>query len=540
MRIRLLLLFLLLATACDGTISGGARPLPQVDAASPFEFRVPTQIDRHTSLGLRRLDSVEYVNTVRDLLFVEASSLSLPKASLVLGLSNNQHVQHVSRGDLDSYMAAGDVAATQALSFVQLPVGCSMSTFSEACFDRWAPSFLERAMRHGDIDVAPFRRLFLSVEAEEGGREALRAVLQAVLISPSFLYRFETNDENGHLDDYAIATRLSYLTWSSMPDAELLAAAKAGVLQQPDARRAEATRLLADPRARDGAVHFVSEWLGTQAQIAKKGADILEGLDLTTLQTDLEAEQRAFVNEALLGPTGSVDTLLTAQWNYVSPNGARIMGLAGRDTLMRVDLSGKSRRGILTQPLLIAAHAKESGYSAVQLGRFTRERLLCQHIAPPPPGTDTTLPNDASTAGLGYREKLTKKTQNQPCLGCHAMLNPPGFAYMSYDPIGRHLEKDSRGVPFDSTGTLSGLQEKELPFTDLVSLVDQLSSTADVRGCFAERSIERAFGRTFSNADARLYTSLTEHLMRSNGQFASFITTLVTSPEFASAGPQEP
>lgn len=535
LRVRFTLLLSTALLACEAKISSPPAPV-----TPPFQLALPRQLDRHTALGLRRLDTLEYINTVRDLMFVDASAMSLPQASLVVGLSNNQHVQQVSRGDLDSYFSAADSVATQALPLMQLPQGCAPDTFTETCFDAWAPAFLERALRTGQPDAAPYRALFTSVKAEEGARVALHAVLQAVLVTPSFLYRFETPDADGHLDDWAIASRLSYLVWSSGPDDALLADARAGALVRTDGRQAALTRMLADPRAKDGAVHFVAEWLGSHGQVSKKGADVLAGLDVATLQSDLEAEQGALVNEALLAPSGSVDTLLTARFGYVSPNGARILGLPAVNSLTRVDLTGLPRRGILTSPLLVASHAKESGYSVVQLGRFTRERLLCQEIPPPPPGTDTTLPDDETTVGLGYREKLTKKTGNQPCINCHQLLNPPGFAYLNYDPLGRYLEKDSRGTAFDTTGKLTGLQQDEIPFQSLTHLIDELVVTYDVRSCFVQRSIERTFGRTFAYSDDRLYRSLTEQLMASHGNFAQFMNALVGSDELATAGPRDP
>lgn len=296
--------------------------------------------------------------------------------------------------------------------------------------------------------------------ADEGPREGLRAVRQAVLISPSFLYRFETPNAKGQLDAYAIASRLSYLVWGTSPDLQLLVAARAGELSDATARQSQLTRMLESPRAQDGTVHFVSEWLGTSAQLSKKDASITAGLSMPTLQSDLESEQRAFINEALLGSDGSLDSLLTARFNFVSSNGARILGLPEVTSLTRVDLSDQPRRGILTQPLLIAAHAKEAGYSVVQMGKFLREKLLCTQIPGPPPGTDTTLPPDASTAHLSYRERLTLKTQQEPCASCHRLMNPPGFAYLSFDPIGCALSSDAAGKPLDTSGTLIELRSQ--------------------------------------------------------------------------------
>ncbi len=519
--------------ACQGSIVSAPR------APTDEQLTTPAPDAFHTTLGLRRLSKVEYTNTIRDQLQVDASALALPEASAVFGLTNDQHVQQVSRGDLDTYLAAADAISAQALPSLTLPAGCTAATFTDDCFDRWAPDYLTLTFRRPatDVEVARQKALFDSVQADEGPQEALRAVVQAVLVSPSFLYRFELPDATGGLDGYAVASRLSYLTWSSAPDRALLA--QAGDLNDSTVLAATLETLLRDPRAEGGAVHFVSEWLGTTTQVVRKGADVTAGLDLGTLQADLEAEQRATVREALLAQGGSLQTLLTARWGFVSPSGAKILGLPAVTSLTRVDFSGLPRRGLLTSPLLIAAHAKESGFSAVQLGRFVRERLACQILQPPPPGTDTTLPPDTGGVTLSYREKLTQKTAALPCSGCHQLINPPGFAYLGYDPIGRFHQNDSQGVAFDTSGTFTNLKAP-FDFADAPSMIDQLATTREVEACFARRAIEHTFGRTIDPGDVELYRDLVGALAQGDGSYRAFLATLVRSPRFTAAGPGAP
>jgi Protein of unknown function (DUF1592)/Protein of unknown function (DUF1588)/Protein of unknown function (DUF1595)/Protein of unknown function (DUF1585)/Protein of unknown function (DUF1587) len=506
----------------------------------------PAILDLHTAIGVRRLSKLEYGNTIRDLLGVEGAELGLSDDQKVDFLSNNAHAKQLGLAELATFSLAAQDAATAALPSLALGDTCTPATADVACVEAWLPGFLRRAFRRPATtdEVARYRDLFAArLAAGDPVDESVRLVVEATLLSPYFLYRPELGTagpgEPGPLAPYEIASRLSYLLWATMPDDVLLDAAEAELLTDTVGVTAQVERMLADPRVEVGVVRFVSEWLGTDtAQVIKKAAEVTEGLP-PTLQQDLEQETRRFVYDAMLGAKPSLNTLLTSTRTYANETVASIYGVPGitGPEFRAVELDPEVRRGILTQPLLLAAHTKESGFSVVQMGRFVRERLLCQTVPPPPPGVDTTIDPSPENAGLTYRETLVKLTGESPCSACHQLLNAPGFAYMAYDSIGRVMTEDLLGRPLETDGVLADLDGRDEGFDDLVELADLIADSQAVRGCFARRYIEYAFGRTIAPEDVPLYHRLAEGLESGDGDFPAFIAALVLSDEFASTGP---
>jgi hypothetical protein len=501
--------------------------------------------DLHSAIGVRRLSKFEYGNTIRDLIGIAGAEASLTDDQKVEFLSNNAHAKQLGLAELEVLSRAAEDTSAAALPTLALGA-CTTELADRACVDAWLPSFLRRAFRRPPTtdELARYGGLFSArLDAGDPSAEAVRLVLEAVLMSPHFLYRPELGtagpDQPGPLAPFEIASRLSYLLWATMPDDALLDAAQAGDLDDAAGVSAQAERMIKDPRAQTGVVRFVSEWLGTDtAQVVKKAAEVTEGLP-PTLQQELEEETRRFVTEALLGASPSLTTLLTSTRTYANETVASIYGVPGvtGPEFRLVELDPATRRGILTQPLLLAAHTKESGFSVVQMGRFVRERLLCQTVPPPPPGIDTTIDETPENAGLTYREKLAQLTEGGSCIACHQLLNAPGFAYMAYDSIGRVMAEDLLGRPIEDHGTLTSIDESEVAFDDAVEMIDAIADSQAVRGCFAKRYVEYAFGRTLAPEDLALYHRLVDGLEAGDGDFPALVAALVLSEEFASTGP---
>jgi hypothetical protein len=523
--------------AADGSAPGGDDPRSPIVEPRPGDPRI---FGRNTALGVRRLTRFEYGRTIEDLLGIAGAEADLPEGERVEGLSNNAHVSKVGLGDLEILDRVSQKISTAALAKVKLE-GCTIDAPTDACVGTFVDDLLLRAFRRpaSAEEKARYVGLYAARKTEDGGKEAIRCVIEAVLMSPSFLYRGEVGRE-GRLDDYEVASRLSYMLWGTMPDAALFAAAKAGSLLDPAKLEVEVTRMIADPRAEAGIVHFAGEWLGFDAaQLARKGQDIVGGLP-ATLQKDLEGETARFVADALLGAKSSVRTLLTSTSTFANATVAGIYGVSGitGNEYRKIDLDPKTRRGILTQPLLLAAHTKESGFSVVQMGKFVRERLLCQEVQPPPPGVDTKLDESPETANLPFRERFSMHATNPACSSCHGFLDPPGYAYMAYDPIGRHRTADPAGRIFDTSGTLTQVDGASHPFADLPSMIDVLVESQEFHGCFTKIFLQHAFGRGLHESDLALFRSLRDGLIASNGSFVKFVVDLARARELVEPGPR--
>lgn len=544
---------LLLGIGCEG----------KEPAAGPPEIPVtaPALEDRNGAIGIRRLTRFEFGNTVADLLGVRGSERDLSSDDYVGFLSNNQHVMRVGYSDMEGYERASFRISTAALPNLVLPEGCALDAMTGDCAPRFLSEFLVRAFRRPPTqgELQRYVALFNAVAADAGSREAVRGTLQAVLLSPSFLYRRELGADDqgasgkspdfivgrevvaaGRLSSWEIASRLSYFLWGSMPDAELFQAARANALRTPEQLKAQVTRMLADSRAERGLRNVLWDWLGLyDADLAKKGSDVLLTVNAAGAQTALEEATRQYISETLIKQGGSFGALYTSQKTFINDTTAPLYNAVTNGTNLRPYTTDPTeRRGLFTQPLMLAAHTKESGYSVVQMGRFVRERLLCQHIPPPPPGVVTEIPETENDANKTYRQKFEHHASEPACRACHTVLDPPGYAFLSFDPVGRIKRNDPNGIPFDTTGELVNVDGGSVAFTDALTMVDAIAASVEAKACFARKFIEYAFGRSLAPADVPLYERAVRHL-HAGSDFHTFLTVVVSGPEFLLRGPDE-
>ncbi len=494
----------------------------------------------HTALGVRRLTRAEYGNTVADLLGVQAAEAGLPAEVRIATFSNNVHGLQVSQLAAQALTQAAEQISTQALPKLALPTGCKLATLTDSCVHTFLTSWLKRALRRAPsaAELSRYEALYQALKATAPSDEALRGVIESVLDSPSFLYRFEVGDAAGQLSGYEIANRLSYLTWASMPDDALLAAAERGDLSTASGRTAQLERLWADPKASRALRAFGREWLGvSSAAVSRKDASVLAGTG-DWLQPDLETEFNLLFDNQLFARTGSLPAFLAGQTTYVTPALARLYGLpapSSGTTAQAVSLKGTARRGVLTSGLMFVGHAKESGNSVPQLGRFVRQDVLCQLIPSPPP--DVVLTPPKPSPDRTYRQQFEALTGANPsCQGCHRFINPPGFAFLPFDPIGRHADVDTEGKPFDTASDFPSLDGVTVRVTDAADMAEKVAGSERARACFSRRLVEYTMGRTLAEADLPLQQALTT-VLKADSSLHAAVTAIVQSATFTQRGP---
>ena len=373
-------------------------------------------------------------------------------------------------------------------------------------------AFAERAWRRpvtaADVDplVAIVRqREKAAVDAglppAEAAHTAIKRGIQAVLCDPGFLYRQERGDA---LDDYEIASRLSYFLWSSMPDEKLLARAASGDLASPEARRAEAERLLGDPRSDMFVNEFLDGWLALNklGSMKPQGATGLEYLT-QDLEPAMRTETRLFFKR-LLRTNGPISDFLDSDyaivsrglaklygidWKQVEPQlGKPVEGLTPTDLesagatpsrgFVMVKLTDKRRGGLLGQASVLTLTANGVDTNPVIRGSWVLEHILGAPPSPPPPNIPVIEPDVRGTTTL--RQRLEKHRDNASCLACHRHIDPPGFALESFDIIGRWRGSSKEttggefgGVAFDDiTGFKAALLKQQPQFAR--SLVEKL------------------------------------------------------------------
>lgn len=266
---------------------------------------------------------------------------------------------------------------------------------------------------------------------------AMRQGYSAALTSTPFLYRMETP---GPLDDHALAARLSYFLWNSLPDAELLELADNGGLAQPDTIRAQARRLMEHPRFDRFIAEFLDHWLALD-QIEATTPDRRLYPEFRPFMADMMVmETRAYFRELMLG-NRPVWEVIDSDWGMLNQAVAELYGVEGVEGHQprRVELPADSPRGgILTQPALLKVTADGTSTSPVLRGVFILERLLGIHPSPPPPDISGVEPDVQGAVTI--RELLARHSEMASCAACHRQIDPPGFALEEFDPIGQWRE----------------------------------------------------------------------------------------------------
>jgi hypothetical protein len=290
-----------------------------------------------------------------------------------------------------------------------------------------------------DDDLKPFLTLVkLRLAEKDSFEQAVRVGLTAILSSPRFLF---LEEKPGKLDDFALASRLSYFFWSTMPDEELLTLAEQQKLSQPEVLRQQVERLLKDPKAAALATNFCGQWLSLrdiEATIPHYG--LYPEFD-KMLQVSMVKEAELFFTE-LLKNNLNLTNFVASDFSMLNGRLAQHYGIPGLEGLWefrKVPLPADSHRGgVLTMAAVLKVTADGTNTSPVKRGAWVLERLL--GTRPPPPPMDVPPLEPDIRGAKTLRERLAKHRSNAACASCHAKIDPPGFALESFDAIGNWRE----------------------------------------------------------------------------------------------------
>lgn len=302
--------------------------------------------------------------------------------------------------------------------------------------ERLLRDLLPRAFRRpvAEGEVRPYLALVeASLQSGQSFSESLRAGIKGVLVSPKFLY---LREPAGVLDDHALATRLSYFLWSTMPDETLLALARKGELRRPEVLRAQVERMLGDSRAVAFTENFTGQWLGLRNIEATTPDKQLYPEYEELLQWSSVRETHLFFDK-LLKENLSVRNFIDSDFAMLNGRLAKHYGIPGVDgvTFREVPLKPEYHRGgVLTHAGVLKVTANGTNTSPVLRGVWVLDRILGQPAPPPPANVPAIEPDIRGAATV--REQLARHREDPSCAGCHARIDPPGFALESYDVIG--------------------------------------------------------------------------------------------------------
>ena len=301
--------------------------------------------------------------------------------------------------------------------------------------ERVLRGFLPRAFRRpvSDAEVRRYLALHDAAAQDAGWVGGIKVALQAALCSPHFLY---LDAPAGPLDDFALASRLSYFLWSSMPDEEFSALAAKGQLRQPAMLRAQVERLLNDPKAAVFNESFTGQWLDLRKITATEPDTRLYPEWDELIEWSCAQETRRFFDE-VLNHDLSVTHFVQSDFAILNERLAthyNIPGVKGME-FRKVQLPPDSvRGGVLAQASVLKVTANGTTTSPVLRGVWVLERIIGQHVPPPPPGVPAIEPDIRGATTI--REQLAKHRNDTSCARCHAKIDPPGFALESFDVIG--------------------------------------------------------------------------------------------------------
>ena len=464
------------------------------------------------STRLARLTHRQYANTVRDLFGVTEDATSGFAPDALNGFAFDTSVDlHVDARLGPQYRESAEGLAERAVSDTALferVVGCAAS--DTACADSFIRNFGLRAFRRPlvDAEVVRFRALFdqgaTLVASGDAFRDGVRVVVEAMLQSPQFLYRTELgsaadSNELIALGGYEVASRLSYLIWDSMPDAALFELAAAGALGTPEAVKAAAERMLAEPRALEKKLSFHEQafQFGRFSRIAPD-SDTYPGLP-DDLVDRVQLASRRYVEEVVRNG-GGLREFLTAPYAFADAELAPLYGRSVEAGLARLDFATGERRGFLMQIGFLASNAYAIKTDPIHRGLFVLRHLLCRDIADPPAGASETPLPEVDVPPATTREEVTLLTSQATCLGCHLEINAPGFAFESFDAVGGARDTEN-GVAVDTSGELA-IDGQHFAFANAGELVERLADSAEARACYAAHYLEFAHGRDLAPQDS--------------------------------------
>ena len=419
---------------------------------------------------------------------------------------------------------------------------CHPATAAEEspCARKILTSLVRRAYRRPatETDLKPLMALYdFGRQDKESGSfdNGIEMALRGMLVTPDFLFRIEHDPAASapssvhRINDFELASRLSFFLWSSIPDEELLKLAEAGKLKDPKVLQQQTARMLDDPKSKAFIDNFSGQYLFIRnMETQKPDPDAFPEFD-NALRHDFEEETTLFFN-AMVRENRPVTQLLDGKFTFLNERLADFYGVPGihGSQFRRVEITDPRRGGILGQGSLLTVTSYPNRTSVVQRGKWVLENLLGTPPPPPPPNVPSLDPH-GKEGNLSMRQAMEAHRANPVCASCHSRMDPIGFALENYDGVGAWRDKDN-GAVIDASGKLPDGAAFDGP-NGLKSLL-LTQHRDDFISTFTQKLLTYALGRGVEASDLPAVRTIMRDAAKENDTIPALIDAIVRSPQF--------
>ena len=483
----------------------------------------------------RRLTADEYISTVRSTFDVDISEEArkqLPADLRADGFSNTSYNLNVDLEHIQAYSRL----ASQIVEKIDIKSFSKRFTNNQSFTDKSMANFLQ-SMGHwvlrgplDDDELVIYRGITTSAVA--GGTSyynSVKLVLEAMLQSPRFIYRIESQNSGELVTDDELAVRLSYLVWGSSPDIQLHEKAKQRNLNKPEIIKEQIARMLKDPKAVDQSIQFLRQWLNLN-QLSNLRPDKKHFPTWKPqLAEDMKSETINFFKELVWNQGRPLPELFNAQFTYLTPALASHYGITPKkeDGLARYDLESiPSRGGLLTQGSTLTMGGDEA--SMVTRGLFILNDILRGVVKDPPPCVDTTpVPSEP---GLSQRIIAERRIANASCGGCHSRFEPLAFGLERFDGLGTYKEIDNfKNTLRDDGELLIPGKTNAIEFKSAEELMDIMAKSDRVLKTLVWKIVQFAMGRPLGADDVSHVDNIFKEAQNKGGRYSDVITAIAMS-----------
>ncbi|WP_310535159.1 DUF1592 domain-containing protein [Novosphingobium sp.] len=495
------------------------------------------------AIGLRRLNEAQYGRSIEQ---VFGSGITIPgrfepslreKGLLAIG---EAHVTVTGSGFEQNELRARQIAA-QAFKEKRVAFACddASSAFDDACAQTFIRDLGRQLYRRPltEAEVASIAALARTAAGKSGSMaRGLQAALERILVSPNFIFRIERTVADPaapggrRLDDYSLATRISFLLWDAPPDKALLDAVARGDLRDPVKTGRLIDAMLASPRFEQGTRAFFSDMFGyDQFQGLAKDQAIYPKFN-SSLARDAQEQSLRTIVDLLLTNRGDYRDLFTTRKTFVT----RSLGALYRVPVPATAFDGwapytfpasEPRSGILSLAGFLMLDPTHEGRSSPTIrGKSVRELLLCQLVPQPPANVNFQLVQDvANPLYRTARQRLTVHQESPACAGCHKLTDPIGLSLENYDAVGNYRTHENSAL-IDASGTFEGK-----PYVGLLGLAGRLRESEAVPSCLVRRAFEYSVGREAAEADTAVLEQSAARFASGGYRFPALMKSLAMS-----------